>query len=225
MLPVMVRSLAITLVLTGCGSLSTANAPTAYGTATGGTGTGTGTGTGNGGTTTGSIGPDGCQAIDELPGEGQTCELASDLLGPIDDSGGPVEILTGNLHSPNDVDWFLIDAVDLEGDEGRGYEDFRLHLQVSTGAADIEIQVLRGDCSDAGTLDSQEGFDEYEFFSEDNTPDETGFVPADFRACGAPGSPFNECADYSGPYLVRVRSISGDTVCDPYVIDVSNGVW
>ena len=143
-------------------------------------------------------------------------------LGQIEDSGDSVTI-QGNAHIPGDVDWYLIQAVDLGDDELRGYEDFHLQITLSAGAEDFHFQVFRGACTADQECVGETGYDAYSFFSEDTSPDDYGEIPADTRACGT--EPLNECPDYTDTWLVVVSPIEDSEACDPYTLDVSNGIW
>lgn len=207
------------LLLVACGTLSADGAPaTTAGAGTGGGGTGTG-------------GPADCGPLDEFdneavhgPGLGDDCAQGVPLVAAIPDDNSLTDLIEGNAHVANDVDWWIVEAVDLGGDEERGYEDFHLQLRMVEGADTYHFVVIKGACGDPEECAEQPGYDEFSFFQHDTTPDPvTGDYPADRRACGAP--PREECTDYSDVYLVRVSTISGQASCDPYRIEVDNGVW
>lgn len=189
-----------------CGSLSAASDPTLPSS--------TGTQTTPGG---GACPP--LDAADDDPTLGDSCAEAVDPLGDaLDDSGAAPISITGNLHQAGDVDWYRITTLDLGGDETRGYEDFHLQIRVLSGS--VEFTATQDDC--ANSAECTAGYDEFSFFSEDLEPDETGWIPDDSRACG-PG--LNECPDYSSTWLLKVFSPQGQPSCDPYTIEVSNGIW
>ncbi len=219
----------------GCGTLATPNASKPSTTDSGdpittGTGSGGGTGVGTGGTGTGTgNGTNGCQPIDEWddensfdPGVGDTCEEAVSAFGPLDDSGAAATTIAGNIHRDGDVDWYVIDAVDLPGDEAAGAENFNLHIKIVDGVNLVHFTVQRGDCAAAKDCDTEAGLDDYNFYHANSSPD----TPlGGQQACSAVGGTYDECPNFSGTYLLRVSSIDGLEQCGKYAIEISNGVW
>ncbi len=155
-------------------------------------------------------------------GAGNTCGEKAVELGELADDGGLTTVV-GNLRHPTDRDWFWVRAVDLGGDEARGWEDFRLDVAVTRGQGHFDIRVLRGGCENATDECDGVGYDSYSWFIEDNEPDELGDLPEEPQACGDP--PLDGCDDWTGDYYIEVVRSDGLQDCVPYELTISNGVW
>jgi len=206
------------LALSACGNLRplSPKVRAALGTADGGNGTSGG----------GSIpGPDTCDPADpneDQSGTGQTCDSSPVALGDLTDDGATLTV-KGNLSSKADKDWFWVHAVDLPGDQARGWEDFRLDANITPAQGVFELRVLRHSCNNLDDICDGQGYDSYSWFVEDTEPDELGELPAVLRACGAENT--DACEDWTGDYYIEVVRADGNNDCTEYTLELSNGVW
>lgn len=153
---------------------------------------------------------------------GDTCGEPIEPFAALRDSDND-GVVFGNVLTEGDEDWYVVTMVDEEVTENSaGLEKFRASVVMDQGVGNYVFEVYRGSC-DAPECGELGGYEEYDWYRWDTTPDDDGNVPADPRACGP--EPLDPCEDYSAPYYVRVTRTDGELDCTPYSLTISNGHW
>jgi hypothetical protein len=153
-------------------------------------------------------------------GAGVSCDAAI-ALGDFPDTGTMVNV-SANLLNGAEV-WYAFNAIDTPDSSCDNFH-VRVELQANPGGA-YDMTVLRGSCTSTEC---------------DGTPVTDYSWQTDFRAdvagrlsgecpcttADVPGLDETRCVDSGSAYFIRVRRIAGVApACDPFVIQVSNGVF
>lgn len=188
-----------------------------------------------------------CQADPREAKGGETCEDAIPL-GTLPDTGQRLTV-GGNLVPASDEDWFVVEAVDTTWNaEKDACDRFNLTVLFTKNPDDaFRVEVRRGGC---GTLACPQGevFEWATNFSTNAAGEckcslvvTTGCAgPPDFQACvqvtkdpfrcgacpGVATQGTHACSDNGKTFFIRVRRAEGaPPSCDPYEIEISNGLY
>ncbi|MBW2461752.1 MAG: putative metal-binding motif-containing protein [Deltaproteobacteria bacterium] len=165
---------------------------------------------------------------------GCECTIAPDVLdgtacatpivvGTFDDTGQSMTI-SGNAQPTGREVWYTFTANDTV-DTSCDNQHVRIQFTTNPGDA-YEFTVCKGGCGGECRLD--EGFTDFnDAFDLRETIDAvlTGECPC-AAAASVPAASVSPCSDNSKEYAVRVRLRPGGApTCDPFTIEVSNGVY
>jgi len=166
----------------------------------------------------------GCECVAMPPiTEGLSCDAAIDL-GTFADDGSSMAV-SGNVMPDDRETWYRFAGADSADTSCDNYH-VRVHFTANPDDT-FELTVFRGGC-DAMTECGDSGFTDYDWatdFRQTVMDRLTGQCPC----TGAGAARMNDvsvCADDSADYFVRVRRRAGSALeCDPYTIEVSNGLY
>lgn len=169
-----------------------------------------------------------CDPEDEYDtdGLGDDRDHSVNEWAPLTEDGTTVIEITGNMPETSDEDWYVIYTPDdVASDRSRGYDDFNFEVTMVDGASDFALYVFRGSSSttsECSTLVT--GYDEFDFFNEDQGDAPNHTRPADRQLCKQNSSAYNDCSDYSDYWYVKVVR-KGAESCASYTLEVTNGDW
>ena len=156
--------------------------------------------------------------------DGNACSSSIDVLSILaPSSNATAEMITGNIITPGDVDWYVIDTSQTTLSSGTNYYNFQVN--VISGSAAYDIAVYRGDCT-SGALQvgatGETSYDSYNYFAKD-IGESFHTIPADTRDCSTAGTQYNLCDDLSQTYYVKVTREDGVVDCQEYTLSIQNG--
>ena len=162
-----------------------------------------------------------CVAMPALD-QGLSCESPIDL-GNLSDTGTMMTV-SGNVMPDDREVWYRFHAVDAAD---TACDNFHVRVLFTSNPGDtFELTVFRGDCATVGCTDS--GFTDYSWatdFRQTVMDRLTGQCPCT-GAGAALMTDVSVCEDDTADYFVRVRRRAGSVLaCDPYRIEVSNGIY
>ena len=157
--------------------------------------------------------------------DGDTCGASIDdwnILGS--SASATAETVTGNIITPGEEDWYVVDTSQAVISSGINYYNFQADL--TTGSASYEITVYRGDCTSGSLQANSSGatsYDSYSYFAQDvgDAPDHT--IPAETRYCHNSSASYNVCDDLSETYYIKVFRTDGVVDCQEYTLSFQNG--
>lgn len=152
-------------------------------------------------------------------GTGAACASAVDL-GTLNDDGGMQEVMGNALLGEA---WYHFRAVDLPD---TSCDNYHVRVQFTTNPGDAyEFTVARGACSTAECSDM--ALRDYRWATDYRADDGAGLLGGECPCTsGTSMTNVSPCSDNSADYYVRVRRVSGAPMaCDPFVLQVSNGVF
>lgn len=153
---------------------------------------------------------------------GDTCSDSITDWSTLNDSGGTVLTVTGNILDSSDEDWYLVQTSDLLS---AGINYYRFHVELTHGSGNYVFIVHDGGCADAYIDCSTSGYTEYEVYAYDRNDSAHG-TPADTRYCNYGSSPlYNNCDDLSSDYYIEVQRVRSSYDCEYYELEISNGIW
>jgi len=159
---------------------------------------------------------------EDAAGYGDSCADPVVDWASLDDSGSASISIVGNILDGSDTDWYQVDTTDTLT---AGINYYRFRVQMVDGTSDYRITVYEGGCSSAYLDCSSSGYTEYEYYAYDSNDSGHG-TPSDTRYCNYGSWPYyNNCDDLSSTYYIRVTRTSSAYDCDPYELEVTNGVW
>lgn len=166
----------------------------------------------------------GCECV-AMPAidQGLNCDEAIDL-GSFADSGSMMNV-TGNVMPDDRETWYRFEGTDMAD---TACDNYHVRVLFTDNPDDtFEFTVFRGSCTaEAACGDS--GFTDYEWATDFRSTimgTLAGQCPC--TAAGAALQPDRSvCENDTSTYFIRVRRRAGSTLaCDPYTIEVSNGVY
>lgn len=161
-----------------------------------------------------------CECMASPPlGAGASCGGAIGLA-PVPDSGGtPAQTLTvtDNALSPGREVWYRFSATDSLDDT---CDNFHVRVRFLENPGNrYRFNVYRG----CGTVlcDGNTGYTDTNWALDTNTAGRQGQCP-----CGANSATLNTCANDTQDFMIRVRwADTSAPDCDPYVLEITNGVF
>ena len=104
--------------------------------------------------------------------------------------------------------------------ELRTAEEVDQLLSTEKGTVLVVVNSVCG-CA-AANANCSGSYDEYNFFAQDDNNGSGHSNPGDSRYCNN-NSTYDNCADFSSVYYIKVIRTDGDTDCTPYTLSVGNG--
>ena len=159
---------------------------------------------------------------------GDSSVAAVDGFATLFDDNSADHTMQGNIVADDTYDWYEIPTSDdVVADRIAGVDTYNFELAFAAGVADYRMVVWRGSAGLGDEASSECAFDTdvtaYSFFAEDTTLADKPNLPTNPQACSSAGSPFyNECADFSATYWVRVNRAAGED-CTSYTLQAFNG--
>jgi len=170
----------------------------------------------------------GCECESDLsPDLGVDCDVAIDEGEFNDNAGGETREYTGIVVPEDREVWYRFRAVDV-GDDG--CDAFHVRVQfLENPDNQFIIDLFRDDPSNAALLCAEPGLcgvgdTDFEWYTDvDGGVGGAGQCPC--TAANTPGA--NLCTDETADFAIRVRRVDpgAGATCDPYRIEISNGVY
>jgi len=163
-------------------------------------------------------------------GYGDTISTNIDLWGQIADDATTTITIAGNALTYGDEDWYLVTSKDPNARNLSASEnDYNVHIQITQGASDYEMQVLKAHPVSSPLPTTPECPTALDGYTEYNDYFDAG---GGSLACKGTGDDtlsvagFVNCTDMSSDYYIVVRhDPSVSLSCRPYEITITNGVW
>lgn len=192
-----------------------------------------------------------CQGDDWelLSGGGTECMTAHYVGALMDDTGMEASVIA-NVSTPNGVDWFKVDAIDMDPmASADACDSFNFVVRFVDNPDDtFAFDIYRGNCLDGSGVCEESTTLTHSRNFRDETAGECECSPAADPECEAPANLAeclavngmdrcgecpgqaapnkNLCTDNSAPYYVRVYRKPGKTsTCSNYTLEFSNGKY
>ncbi len=168
-----------------------------------------------------------CDPYDEFEddaGYGDAGSAAISEWSSLSDDGDSINI-EGNILDDDDGDWYSISASDdVADDYADGVDYFNFEVNLVAGTSTYEFFVYQ-DGYDTADRECSTAANEYSWFNQDKG-DGSHAIPSETRSCGSGHALYNNCADDSADFYIKVqRKSSVSMSCQHYELEITNGVW
>ena len=159
---------------------------------------------------------------------GDSIDDPADEWSVLNDDGSRTISITGNVLEDDDEDWYVISAGDdVSADIAAGRDMFKFDVSFAEEAAGYRLVVYR-DSPTGEDTDSclPTGYTEYSWYYQTQADGPDRGMPSDLQSCDAGSTVRNTCEDLSSDFLIQVfREEATPVSCDPYELQITNGVW
>lgn len=143
----------------------------------------------------------------------------------LSDDGVDTISIEGNMLEGDEADWYRITASDdLSDDLSAGIDYYKFAVELVEGASTYEFTVY-DDSYDSTAVECATATNEYSWFNQDKG-ESVHSIPSDTRSCSGGSALYNNCADDSRDFYIKVvRKSSVSMSCQHYELEITNGVW